>query len=68
MVQVVWEVEGVSDWLAPGGLSEVAEAVISGKIRVDRIHPIIGNQGLGRMQIYGGGIGKHTSLRVNSDF
>ena len=30
--------------------------------------PIIGNQGLGRMQICVGGMGKHTSLRVTKVF
>ena len=29
---------------------------------------IIGNQGLGRMNVYGGGMVNHTSLRVNSTF
>ena len=38
-VQVVWGIEGELDWLAPDVLSGVAEAVISGKIRVGRSHP-----------------------------
>ena len=38
-VQVVWEEEGGSDWMAPGVLPGVAESVISGKTRVGRSHP-----------------------------
>ena len=38
MVQVIWELEGGPNWLAPGGLSGVAEDVISVKIRVGRSH------------------------------
>ena len=38
-VQVVWEVEGESDLLAPDVLSGVTEDFISGKIRVGMIHP-----------------------------
>ena len=46
----------------------VSEFVISENIRVGRIYPIIGNQDLGRIQIYGGGIENHTSLRVTQSF
>ena len=46
----------------------VCEVVISGNIRVGRIHTIIGNQDLGRIQIYGGGIENPTSLRVTQSF
>ena len=40
-------VEGVSDLLVPDVLSGVSEDIISGKIRAERSHPIIGDQGLG---------------------
>ena len=38
-VQVILEVEGGSDLLAPGVFSGFAEAITSGKIRVGSTHP-----------------------------
>ena len=54
--------------MATDGLSGVDEAVISEKLEQGGATPIIGNQGLGRIHICGGGMGKHTSLRVTKSF
>ena len=46
------------------GFSGVYESDNSGKIRVGRSQPIIGNQGLHMICICGGGMEKHMTLRV----